>query len=422
MFTNRSLLVAGSVALLTVGLLPLGCADPTPPTTTGGDGTGFFLGDIDPQSGKILFKSIQSPGPDGLPIHVVLLGDNLKVDPSTNRVSLDVSVRNEERRHLYAPAEIIVSDLNPMTILLVNADWTLCDDMTMGPFPSHCSFGLDYSGLLGGDGVLGPGEESGSRTWVFIVPDLVGFSFGAAARFSLEPDQARIAGTFFWDHNADGVMNPDESGAGGGTLMVTGPDLGSRTLFVGEDGKYSFGVKQPGLYTLLAAPPPTFAPVRFTTPNPLEVVLPVVDGKVQSFLHADFGITNAWSPPVIIYDGTPDSLVLDPYALLDIGLDGIELDLRVGYGGCQPNHPLALYMVGGFMETASLPVQVRVILSHNDLDEPCDAWFTRPLRYDLRPIQLAYMEAYGRLDTIIVGFRDYEGQVHYFELPPVFTR
>ena len=168
-------------------------------------------------------------------------------------------------------------------------------------------------------------------------------------------------------------------------------------------------------------PPPTFAPVHATTPNPLQVILPPGPGGIpESYLHADFGFANDFPPPpgdaepVGFWEDPSDSLELDPYALLDIRLERLILELRVGFSGCGDRHPFALYMVGGFME--SNPVQAKLLLSHDDHGELCDAYFEKTLRYDLSPILREYRRNYGTDGVVIVNFHAWNGEVHSFRI------
>lgn len=431
MLQRRCRLLFLPVGIALTLILPLGCGDSTRPVETpDGDGTGFFEGKIDPETGTFVLQSIESPTPEGYPIRVQLVGRNLGLIRDRGEILLEVAVRSLDSRPLYAPAEIIVDRFAPASAWPANADWTRCPTDTV-PDPSNvaaeedslpgCVFGFAYSELLGRDGILSPGEISAFRAWIFHDPGIAPFSFRARARFALAPDGAQIAGMFFWDVNENGQPDPGEQPLPAGHVVVSGPGIDERVVQVGEEGRYSVPVREPGLYTLTAFPPPTlgpFAPVRFTTPNPLEVVLPPGnDGSPQSFLHAHFGLVNALDiiPEVRFYDGPPDSLPQDPYSYLEGVLDGHVLTLAVGYSGCQPEHPFQLF-AGGFME--SLPVQVRLTLSHDSRGELCDAWFRRVVRYDLRPIQRAYKELYGELDEIVLRLVDYGGEVHTFRLLP----
>ena len=285
----------------------LACSDDNDPGPT--DGSRDFQGSIDPNSGTFLLQSIDSTTVDGVRIHVDLIGSDLEIDPQTSTVALSVSVRNSGNVSLYAPGEIVIHNLVPTTVWPVNADRTDCLPMIRPGIDSRgCRFAFDYSALLGDDGILSPSETSAAKRWRFKDPNLVGFSFGAAARFGLGPDRPRIEGVVFSDKNANGHRDPDEMGFGGGTIQVNGPGLDSVMIRVPEDGHYAFPVSQPGLYNLLATPPPTFAPVRPTTPNPLQILLPPGPGGLpESYLHADFGFANDDLPvrpePIGFWDG-----------------------------------------------------------------------------------------------------------------------
>jgi hypothetical protein len=66
------------------------------------------------------------------------------------------------------------------------------------------------------------------------------------------------------------------------------------------------------------------------------------------------------------------------------------LDVEYG-GGCEA-HALELIAVGGWME--SFPVQVRLMLTHDDRDDPCDAVVRDTVRFGLGPLEEAYAQAY----------------------------
>jgi hypothetical protein len=158
-------------------------------------------------------------------------------------------------------------------------------------------------------------------------------------------------------------------------------------------------VKHPGLYTLTYIPPPTlapFAPIVFTTPNPLEVLLPPgPDGLPTPFLDANFGVHSPNAPIglVKITDRNPADIPTDPYHLGSAQLRGTILILdELGFSGCSGGHPFDLYMAGGFAE--SNPVQATLVLSHDDLGELCDAYFEERRYFELAPIVALYREMY----------------------------
>jgi hypothetical protein len=420
----RSWRIPPTLALLLFTLVLGGCSDTTQPDATPGGGTGRFAGLIDPDEESFILQALESPVGGDTPIRVDLLGRNLRMDRLTEQVSLEVAVHNVDWRPLYAPAEIVVSSFDPASTVPINPAWTSCADSTIRPpVPETCAYGFDYSTLLGDDEVLQPGEVSTYREWTFCVPGLEAFSFGAAARFALAPDGARIAGLFFRDSNENGRHDPGEAPFPGGCVEVAGPGIDGRRVPLREDGRYAVPIHEAGLYKLTGVPPPTAGvlPLRFTTPNPLEVViLEGPQGRLQSYLDADFGLVNSLDPGglprIRLVEGPADSLLQDPYNLLELALDGDLLILRVGYSGCQPDHPFLLFMVGGFME--SMPVQARVILVHNGLDELCDGYFEQTLTYDLRPIQEAHAEAYGGPGIVILQFVDNFGDAHRLEYFP----
>jgi hypothetical protein len=416
----RSLLPALVAA---VALALFGCSDTTAPTTGGsGDGLGDFQGEIDPGAETIVFRTLDVPVTDGLPIRVQLVGRFIRCRDNARcgGISLAVAVRNIDTRTLYAPGEIVLSRFVPNTVYPWpgNPDWTTCTADTIPPDSTAasvtaggCQYGYVYSDLLGDDGALSPGETSGEKLWAFVSPG-GSFSFAARARFALTPDTGMvIAGRFFWDANENGIRDPDEGPFGGGSVTISGPGMEPRTVPVDANAGYSIPVKEQGLYTLLGTPPPTlgFVAVKATTPNPLEVLM--VSG--QSFLHADFGWANDLPilyPPVLFAE-TEDSLPLAPYTLDGIKLEGRILTLDVSFSGCGPDHPLQLYMVGGFME--SNPVQARLVLAHDDHGELCDAYFTRQIAFDVGPIL-----AKNNGQTVVLRFVAWNGETHSFTLNP----
>lgn len=410
---------------LVLGLLLIGCGADPPPGDANRDGTGAFSGSIDPDRGTVLLGATTVPGPNGTPLELTLIGCNLRTEPISDNsghvaVVMDVSIRNAGQYPLYPPAQLTVYRLSG-AIEVIGSDWTACPRCTPG-FVCSCAYALDYADRLGADGVLTPGEESSARTWRFRMSRAAPFSFEALAHFGLAPGRPRIGGIAFVDSDEDGVHDPTEPPLGGVTLRVTGPGLEDAVIWVTVrgDGRWSFGVREAGLYTILATPPPTFASVHFTTPNPLQVVLtPGPSGVPESYDEANFGIANdlVGIARVIIYPGDPTLIEQDHYMLNQANLnpEGI-LTLTVGFSGCQADHPLALYLVGGFME--SIPVQARLILSHDDRGETCDAFFTRTVSFDLNPILAEYQRVYGRLEPVLLNLTTPDGQTPQFRLEP----
>jgi hypothetical protein len=112
----------------------------------------------------------------------------------------------------------------------------------------------------------------------------------------------------------------------------------------------------------------------------------------------------------------PDSLTGDPYHLMRWHLEGDILQLRVGYAGCQPDHPFTLLMAGGFLD--GMFTRVNLVLLHDDLGEMCEVYFEHTLRFDLDPIRQAHIEAFGQPGVVILMLHDYQGNVHDFRFGP----
>jgi len=410
-------MVRDSAVLLIAALsfLGLACSDSGDPAGNAGDGSRDFQGSIDPNAGTFVLQSIDSTTVNGVRIRVDLIGSNLEVDPDSSIVALDVSIHNAGNSPLYAPGEIIIGMREPC-IVPENADRSDCLPCAM--ICGCCVYAFDYSSRLGEDSILSPGETSGARRWQFKDPGLHAFSFLARARFGLGPDRPRIEGTVFADKNANGHFDDGEAGFGGGHIEVNGPMINSVTIQVPGDGHYVIPVTAPGLYSLLAVPPPTFAAVHPTTPNPLQVLLP--DG--ESYLHADFGFANDVPPPgdvqlVGFWEEPPDSLPQDSYRLIDVHLEGTILVIHVGFSGCSPDGPFALFMLDGFIETN--PVGAKVVLSFDSPNPTCTAYWERTFRFDLNPILLRFVRTYGHGGQVVVHFVDHEGHVHDFVIEAV---
>jgi hypothetical protein len=97
-------------------------------------------------------------------------------------------------------------------------------------------------------------------------------------------------------------------------------------------------------------------------------------------------------PVIIDWGSRPEDWPQDALTLTGYSLEGPVLTLEVGYGGgCEP-HDDDLVAWGGWLE--SFPVQVNVLLTHEDHDDPCDALIQRTLRFDLTRLREDYEASY----------------------------
>ena len=352
-------------------------------------------------------------GSPGRQAPITFIGQNVRVDDA-GLVIIDVAVVNHGE-HALRELVVFLSSFRPAGVLPANADLLPVDVVP----PANPEWGYEYWSLSGDDGVLSPSEMSGYKAWQFHAPGLAAFSFAARAAVAVDvqPVGGRISGLVFWDANVNGQLERGEELLAAGSLRLDGPNGVVQETHVGADARYTFVVDAPGMYRVEFLGSPFAAPLPFvlTTPNPLQVVL-LSDGAggVQSFDAAPFGArpfrTNT-ATPIQITDRPPDAIRQDYYQLADLKLDGRTLHMRVGFSGCSPDHPLQLYMSGGFME--SHPVQARLVLMHDDRGELCDAAWSVERAWDLTPIIRLYTQQYhSRTGSVILHLVTPNGDVH----------
>jgi hypothetical protein len=335
-------------------------------------------------------------------------------------VSLDVAIRNASDRRLFPSALVLLRDFNPEAVTVLNAD--AVDSTLVGTDPViGLAYIFDYSDLLGDDRVLTPGETSGPKRWIFHDPGLVAFSFSADALFGLGDAPAHIAGSAFWDANENGEFDRDEEPARTGVVQIENPRGAIALARIDATGHYEVPVRVAGLFRATFWIPLRNAPLCFTTPHPLEILLPPGPrGWPVSFDEADFGLRlrpcPGPEPRVVITHLRPDQIEQDPYELLEAELDGDLLILRVAFSGCSPDHPFMLYISGDFME--SEPVRTWALLAHDDLGEFCRAYWTRTLRFNLNPLREEYVASYGAPGLVVLQFRDFNGEIREFVFGP----
>jgi len=101
----------------------------------------------------------------------------------------------------------------------------------------------------------------------------------------------------------------------------------------------------------------------------------------------------------------PDQLQKSSFQLNDVTILADTITLDISYGGGCHSHDLVLYMTPAFME--SYPVQASLYLYHNDFNDPCDAWLTRSVSFNVEQIAKLYKSYYGEYDDIILNVYRY---------------
>lgn len=105
------------------------------------------------------------------------------------------------------------------------------------------------------------------------------------------------------------------------------------------------------------------------------------------------GLVSGTLPIIVDFKTNPESWPEDIYSTREATVSGHSLDLQVSYSGGCLAHDVKVLAWGGWMESS--PVQVRLFISHEDFDDPCDAWITKDYVIDLVPLKLAYEKSYG---------------------------
>lgn len=117
-------------------------------------------------------------------------------------------------------------------------------------------------------------------------------------------------------------------------------------------------------------------------PQALNMALGTVQGMVTGTL-----------PLIVNFQTDPSFWPNDGFRIENVAVVGDNLQIALSYGGGCKTHDVKAVAWGGWME--SFPVQVRLFISHEDYDDPCDAWITKEFSFDLVPLKSAYQESYG---------------------------
>jgi hypothetical protein len=101
----------------------------------------------------------------------------------------------------------------------------------------------------------------------------------------------------------------------------------------------------------------------------------------------------------------------DPITINNIKLQKNILSFNVSYGGGCEDHDFQLISTS-FME--SYPVQVNILLSHEDNDDPCDMWITETLLFNIFPLRESYQSLYHEeAGTIIMNIETWGEPIKY---------
>jgi hypothetical protein len=114
---------------------------------------------------------------------------------------------------------------------------------------------------------------------------------------------------------------------------------------------------------------------------------------------------------IIIDDLLYQSASRDPITINNIQLIVDVIRFNISYGGGCKEHKFQLISTS-FME--SYPVQVNIILSHEDNEDPCDMWITETLTFNLLPLKELYKKSYyEKSGTIIMNIDEWNEPLNY---------
>lgn len=131
---------------------------------------------------------------------------------------------------------------------------------------------------------------------------------------------------------------------------------------------------------------------------------------LRAAVETVMAMTQSVLPVVVDVDGTGAGFPRDGLSVGPIQLTGDLLEAELSYSGGCANHEIDLVAFGGWLESA--PVQVNLFFSHEDNDDPCDAFPTETRRFDLRALARAYEAVYGvaapGTTTLLLRIEDFQ--------------
>jgi|GEM_PF-1410552 hypothetical protein len=307
--------VAPLLILLALGIATLSCDhQPTAVDDARSAGDLSGTGTIDPGAvGAVLLgsvtDSVTAPG------RIEIWASNVVFDAETGVVSFDAALSNQSARTIPPPIHFVVVDIEPPDVAVVNFDGISKDG-----FPFY-----DFSAKLGSDGVLGPGERTEPVSMRFHTVRARSFAIGFRIDLGPAGGDGIVGGVVFRDDNRNGERDRcercNEIGIPGITVALEMPlktgEMVTLITRTDSSGVYRFAGLGAGVFKVFVAAPEDLWMV--TSASPLLVTLVMgPDGRVQSFLGANFGLYPVVPPvsetlfgPILVGPPTPYGTELD---------------------------------------------------------------------------------------------------------------
>jgi hypothetical protein len=301
------------------------CSEKTTAPAQDPQGSLSGSGNIDPSStASFLLGSVSDS--TVAPGCVEVWGSNVQFDADSGYVTFDVQLVNRSRRNIFPSIRFVITDIIPDDISLVGFDGVAPDGK---PF-------FDFSGKLGPDGVLVPGETSEPVGLKFHTVTARSFAIGFRIDLAGPTGSAVISGVVYQDDNQNGSRDRCdrcEPGIPGITVALerslSGGGIVTFITKTDADGAYRFGGLREGTCTVRVVAPS--GKWKVTSTNPLLITL-VKDenGQVQDFDGADFGLFPLTPPrpeilfgPILVgpfgpYGTTVDSTFVNPPSPLTV--------------------------------------------------------------------------------------------------------
>ena len=129
---------------------------------------------------------------------------------------------------------------------------------------------------------------------------------------------------------------------------------------------------------------------------------------LQAAVQVLLGMANGTVPVVVDLQGSLTNLPRDGVSLGPVTISGDVLEAELSFGGGCASHEIDLVAFNGWLE--SFPIQVSLFFSHEDNDDPCDAFLTQMRTFDLRRLANEYNRTYSvagpGLTTLILRIED----------------
>lgn len=123
-------------------------------------------------------------------------------------------------------------------------------------------------------------------------------------------------------------------------------------------------------------------------------------GDLRAVVATLHGLAYGIRPVLLDLLGSLDDWPRDRALLRAVSMDGSHLTLEVEYAGGCGEHLFDLVAWNGWLE--SYPVQVGIVLVHDDRGDRCEALVREELVFDLGPLRRAYVDAYRETSATVV--------------------